>query len=352
MTAPLVILYGEQRAGLVNIIVMVPLLLLIGEITPKTIAVSNPVRISAGVVAGPLNIWVRLISPLRWALRLVSDRITTLIVGPERAPEHILQIDEFRSIVDEVASEGELHAAERMLIYQLLDAGATEIVEIMTPRTRVAFIDAELPVPAMVEHFRRIRHSRVPVYREHRDNLVGIMHLESILPLATGAADLDSIDANQLINPPIAVPPTKKVDEMFDFFRAHNARAAMVMNEFGGVEGIITLRDVLRFIFGPLSGEVAGEELYAVRDEDTYEVPGDMKLVDFNNLTNFGIQDPRMTTIGGVAFRHLDRLPEVGDEVAVEDYILTVLEVDEQRIVRLRAARDGNAGEPAATGDA
>jgi len=345
MTGLLVALYGEERAGVISVLVMVPLLLLVGEITPKTIAVSNPVGVSAGVVAAPLSIWVRLITPLRWLLRTVADRITTWIVGPERAPEHILHIDEFRDIVDEVADEGELHATERMLIHQLLDAGATEIVEIMTPRTRVEFIDADLPAADMVDRFRAIRHSRAPVYRGHRDNIVGFMRIEDVLPLVTGGAGVEGIQPEDLVSPPIVVPPTRKVDEMFDFFRVHNARAAVVLNEFGGVEGMVTLRDVLTFIFGHLSGEAAGGELYTDRDQDVWEVPGDMRLVDFNDLTNFGIEDPRMTTIGGVAFRHLDRVPEAGDEVNVEGYTLNVLEVDEQRITRLRVSRGNHDGE-------
>ncbi|MGD2083219.1 MAG: hemolysin family protein [Chromatiales bacterium] len=353
MTGILVTLYGEERAGVINVVVMVPLLLLLGEITPKTIAVANPVRISAGVVAAPLSLWVRLITPLRWAIRVISDRVTTWIVGPEKAAENILQIDEFRSIVDEVAHEGELHATERSLIYHLLDAGTTEVIEIMTPRPRIAFIDADLGVPEIVERFRRIRHSRVPLFRGHRDNLVGFLHIERVLPLVMEKADLASLRLEDIVSPPIVVPPTKKVNEMLDFFQSHKARAALVLNEYGGAEGIVSMRDVLTFLFGHLSGEVRGEALYEERDQDLYEVPGDMRLVDFNNLTNFGIEDPRMTTIGGVVFRHLDRLPEIGDRVTVEDVQMTVLEMDEQRIARLRVSRgtSGNGFEAADAGE-
>ncbi len=140
------------------------------------------------------------------------------------------------------------------------------------------------------------------------------------------------------MHPPVVVPLTKKVDEMFDFFQAHSARAAACLNEFGGMEGFITMRDVLRFIFGQVGGKAEGEELYRERDENTYEVPGDMKLNDFNNLTNFGIEDPRMTTVGGVAFRYLDRLPQVGDKVTVEGIAITVLEMDAHRIARVQVA--------------
>ena len=108
MTGILVALYGTERAAWISVLVMVPLLLLFGEVTPKTISVSNPVRVSTGIVATPMSFWVRLVSPLVWVIRSMADRITTLIVGEEKAAENILQLDEFRTLVEEVAREGEL----------------------------------------------------------------------------------------------------------------------------------------------------------------------------------------------------------------------------------------------------
>ncbi len=344
MTGILVILYGDERAGWINLIIMVPLLLLFGEVTPKTIAVSNPVRFSSGI-ARPMSLWVRLVSPLRWLIRGVADRVTTLVVGEDREAENILHVDEFRSLVEEVAKGGELNATERALIYNILEAGDTEIVEIMTPRTRTAFLNADMPLPEMIDHFREIRHPRVPVFRGHRDNLIGFLHAEDVLRLVLASEDLSALDVETIMRPAVVSPPTKKVDEMFDFFQQKNARAAVVLNEFGGVDGFITLRDVLNFIFGHTSDVVTGGEHYQEQDENVYEIPGDMKLTDFNNLTNFGIEDPRMTTIGGVAFRHLDRLPREGDLVNVEGIVITIIEMQEHRISKVRVARGQAADE-------
>ena len=207
------------------------------------------------------------------------------------------------------------------------------------PRTRTNFIEASLDVHQALDRFRRYRHPRVPVYRGSRDNLVGFLHAEDIVRIVFDDADLSATTLDDLLRPPVVVPLTKKVDEMFDFFQANQARAAAVLNEFGGVEGFVTMKDVLTFIFGQISGEIRGQEHYEERDEDVYEVPGEMKLTDFNNLTNFGIEDPRMTTIGGVAFRHLDRLPRVGDDVNVEGVRITVLAMEAHRIARVRVAR-------------
>jgi len=335
----LVSLYGEQRAGWLSIIFMVPLVLLFGEITPKTIAVSNPVRFSTAVVAAPMSVWVRLITPLRDVIRFVSDRLTTRIVGEEKAAESLLNIDEFLTLVEQVAEKGELDATERALINQLLESNETEIVEIMTPRTRTDFLNADLPAAEMIRRFRHLRHTRVPVFRGHRDNLVGFIHAEHILQLLSDGADLSALETEAIMYPPVVVPLTKKVDEMFDFFRDNGVRAAACLNEFGGVEGFITIYDVLTFIFGDISGESRGRSLYQERDLNIYELPGEMKLTDVNNLTHFGLEDPRMTTIGGVAFRYLDRLPQIGDRVEVDDVALTVLEMEAHRISRVRIAK-------------
>ena len=333
-------LYGPEKAGWINVLIMFPLLLLFGEVTPKTIAVSNPIGVSTGLVAGPLAVWNRLITPLRRAVRVVAGRITTWIVGGEQAPENLLRVDEFRAVLEDVAEEGVLDATERVLIDNLLEAGETEIVEIMTPRTRIKFLDIETPVPEMFEQFKGFEHPRVPICRGRTDNFVGFLHAEDVLKLTMDDAPLKKLTSEDIMHPPVVVPPTKNVDEMFDFFVANNARAAIVLNEFGGVEGLITMRDIIKFIFGEISESVSSQAYYKEDDENVYEVPGDMKLTDFNDLTNFGIEDPRMTTIGGVVFRHLDRLPRTGDTVMIDGYSATVLEMNGHRVASVRIAKN------------
>ena len=209
---------------------------------------------SSSIVAAPLNLWVRLVTPIVWAIRGVSEWITTFIVGEEKAAENILQVDEFRTLVEASADEGELNATERALIYNLLEADDTEIVEIMTPRTRTRFLNADMPVDQMVDLFKTYEHPRVPVFRGDRDNLVGFVHAEDVVRIVLDKVDLSTLTPRDLMHPPVVVPPTKKVDEMFDFFQNNRARAAVVLNEFGGVDGFITMKDVLTFIFGEIAG--------------------------------------------------------------------------------------------------
>ena len=349
MAGILLTLYGPEQAGWINIIIMFPLILLFGEVTPKTISASNPIRISTGIVASPLALWSRIITPLRRTVRVAAGSITTWIVGGEQAPENILRVDEFRAVLEDVAEEGVLDATERVLIDNLLEAGETEIVEIMTPRTRIKFLEIETPrCPRCSNSSRHSSIPRVPICRDRADNFVGFLHAEDVLKWTMDGVDLKTLRVEDIMHDPVVVPPTKNVDEMFDFFQANNARAAIVLNEFGGVDGLITMRDIIKFIFGEISESVPSQAYYQEDDENVYEVPGDMKLTDFNDLTNFGIEDPRMTTIGGVVFRHLDRLPHTNDTVVVDGHAATVLEMTGHRVARVRIAKNVDPTETAA----
>ena len=332
-------LYGAERAGLINLIVMFPLLLLLGEITPKTIAVSSPVKFSTRIVAAPLTLWIKVVTPLRNVVRIVADFVTTAIVGQEVSKTNLLSADEFRTVISSVKEGSVIGATERTLIDNLLTCSETEVVEIMTQRTRVDFINAARPMPEIIERFLSIGHTRVPIWRKHRDNIIGVLHVDDVAELVQSGADFSKVKIDDIVRPPVVVPLTKRVDEVFEFIRSKNVSSALVLNEYGGVEGLITARDVLDYVFGELTGSVIDTDDYRVAGHNTYEVPGDMKLGDFDNLTNFGISDPRMTTIGGVAFRYFDDVPEVGDNVVVDGVTITVLEVDCHRIAKLRAVR-------------
>lgn len=335
MTGILLLLFGPQDVGWINILVMVPLLLLIGEVTPKTIAVSFPMEFSTRITARILPRWMVLITPLREAVRVVADQITTLVVGDAVDRENILQPDELRILLEEGQESGIIDATERVLIDNLLEASETDISRIMTPGPRIQFIDADLPVPEIIEQFRSYRHPRVPVYQGHWDNVIGFIHSEDILKLIRGGSDLSHVTLERILKPAHFVPPTKKVDEMFDYFQSHNTRVAIILGEYGEVSGIVTMKNVLSFIFGEISGKMEGQEHYKQNDDNSYIVAGDMRLTDFYNLTNFDIEDPVMTTIGGVAFRLFDRLPEPGDKLTHEGYRFVVKERSGLRISQL-----------------
>ncbi|MES9837818.1 MAG: hemolysin family protein, partial [Candidatus Thiodiazotropha sp.] len=352
MAAILLLLYGNGDVGWFNILIMVPLLLLIGEVTPKTIAVSFPVKFATRLTARVLPRWIVFITPLREAVRSLSDRITTLIVGEAVSRENILHADELRTLLEAGEESGVIEATERVLIDNVLEASETEISRIMTPGPRIQFLDADLPVQELIEAFRNYRHPRIPVYQGHWDNVIGFIHSEDILRLVRGGGDLEQVTLEMILKPAHFVPPTKKVDEMFDYFQAHNTRIAIVLGEYGEVLGVVTMKDVLTFIFGEISGKMAGLEYYQEEDENSYIVPGDMRLTDFYNLSNFDIEDPVMATIGGVVFRLFDRLPKEGDNIRNEGYEFIVKELKGLRISKVLVRKiSASNDEPPEVGD-
>lgn len=346
MTGILITLFGVERAGWISVLVMVPLLLLFGEITPKTIAVTRPLQVSTAIVSAPLSMWMRVITPLRWLVRAVSDRVTTWIVGEARDVDHLLRMSEFRSLVADIEEQGLASATDRVLIYNLLEGGSTEIERIMTPRTHIHFVQSDLPLTEAAALLTRQRRLRMPVYETRIDDAVGFIHAEDVAA-AVRDEGRENLRCRDLLRPCLRVPQTKTVDEMLAFFQQHDERAAIVINEFGGLSGIVTLEDVLNFIFGEIAGDFIDPESFTKESEHAFQVSGDMKLADFEALTNFGIEDPRMTTIGGVALRHLGRLPEVGDTVTVDNIRLTVLDMADYRITRLKAEKTGELRTPA-----
>jgi Mg2+/Co2+ transporter CorB len=193
MTGILLIVFNSEDIGWINILVMVPLLLLIGEITPKTIAVSFPVKFSTRLTARFLPHWITLITPLREAVRLLADRITTLVVGEAVDRENLLKRDELRTLLEEGEETGIIEATERVLIDNLLEASETDISRAMTPSTRICFLDASLPVSELIQKFREYAHPRIPVYEGHWDNVIGFIHSEDIMRIITGGADLEQI---------------------------------------------------------------------------------------------------------------------------------------------------------------
>jgi CBS domain containing-hemolysin-like protein len=336
MTGILVELVGIEAAAFTAAFVMIPLILVFGEVTPKTLAVTRPTWVSTRIVARPMAVWVRLVAPLALVVRAIADRTTTLIVGPERAKQNILHIEELRNLIDEGVESGELSPTERSLVEGLIRAGSTEVREIMTPRTQVVFLDGALEGEEQREECLRLQRARVPVFQGNRDTVIGFLYAEDLLAHDTPSGS-DAASA-PVLHPPLAVSPTTQIDEMLEFFDRHDARAALVVNEFGATDGIVTLSDVTRYLFAGVFDTAAagGEEVEQI--DGAYHVMGTTSLPEVCRITGLDLTDPTMTTIAGAVLRRFGRVPSVGECCELDGFEVEVLEMDNLRIacVRLR----------------
>jgi CBS domain containing-hemolysin-like protein len=338
MTAILVEFLGVEAAAVTATFVMIPLILLFGEVTPKSLAVSNPVWASTRIVAKPLSLWVRVVAPLAYVIRHIAEWTTTLFIGPEREKENLLRVDELETLVEAAVEAGELTATERLLVHGLISAGMASVSEIMTPRRQLSVIDGAVDAYSQRETFRALRHARVPVFIGELDNIVGMLHAEDML----GEGDVDAAQAPPL-HPALIVPPTKEVDEMLAFFDQEEARAALVVNEFGGIDGIVTLSDVTHFLFAGVLDTQDPEASRIMAVDGGFEIDGSTPVPVVFRVIGIDIPEQVMTTMGGVVIRALGRIPAVGDSVELDGIHLEVIAMDKLRVARIRLETDKGA---------
>ncbi len=338
MAGILLALYGDANlATLANIVILFPLLVLLGEVTPKTIAISNPTALTTKITARPMTAWVKIVAPFRWLVRQVAERVTNLIVGKEISQDNFVLVDEFRSLLEDSTEDGILSYTERTLIENLIKANETCVREVMIPRPLVDFIDGDLPLKDIVEFVRLHRIERAPVYRGHRDHIIGFLRMEELLELLQSDKGIENSKLEDILHPAVIIPPTKRINEMFEFFQTNNVRSAAVMNEYGGVDGYITMQIVFKFIFADITGpEDLAESDFKRLEDGAYEVSGLLQLDRFQNLIDVDLGDRRMTTIGGFIFMFLDRLPNIDEKIIVEHLTFTALQIEGNIIQRLR----------------
>ncbi|MGF1474122.1 MAG: hemolysin family protein [Geminicoccaceae bacterium] len=335
--------FGDpQTAALINTIVMLSLLLIFCEITPKSLAVSRPAPLSTQVIEPVMSAWVRLVMPLRLAVRFVSDRVTTLIIGDQQRQQYLLSTDEFRTLLHDVEQEGLVNMAERRLIVNLIEAGSTEVAQIMVPRPQVAFIDADLPMSEIIERFRTLRHRRVPVFRDQRDNVLGVIKEQRLLDLLA-VKGADAITLDEVIEPATLIPTTQTISELCEYFKDGDHHAAIVVNEFGGVEGLVTMDDVFRFL---TEGEGIHFDQYArieEPEEGVYRCAGLTPIRALRRTTHLPLEeDAGVSTVGGLVMALMNRVPAAGDQVEDAGMVFRVLSMNNLLVDQVLVAPVGH----------
>jgi len=350
ISAAIVIQLLGAENKFINLFIMVPILLLVGEITPKTLAIRNHVAF-ASCQSVYISMFADLITPLRWAVRLVADWVTTLIVGKERSRANIVTEDMVRTLAREAVGDGVLNPVEAKYIDQIFDFGDKRVEDVMTPRSTVFFLPASMSLAEMLLELRRTRRTKVPVYQEHRNNILGILYARDLLGLGPEEiARLDE-DKQQLLRKPYFVPESKLAADLFHTFRKRRLSLAMVVDEYGGVTGLISMEDLLECIFGDIpsaSDAVAGSGYRKLTDGST-RIEGAMPIERFNREFRQRLPDDVAETVGGLVLDRFGELPSTGARILIGELEFTVGAVEENRIrtlsVRQMSEAAGAGGE-------
>ena len=301
---------------------------IIGELMPKSIALQQAER-TALLVARP-TLWVEhLLRPFIWALNGTGNFLLRLL-GFNRASgkEHLHSVEELKMLVDASEEGGVLEAQESDMIHAVFDFGAMTAHQMMVPRTEMITLEVDTPIGDVCDFAAQHQHSKYPVHENDLDHIVGILHVKDLVPAMRLPPDRQPA-LRQLMREPLAVPDTIGVNDLLARFRQRKQHIAILLDEYGGTAGIVTLQDIMDELVGEVSDVFGPDEPEVQKLPDgRVRLDGLMLLTDFNDLFALDLKDPNYETIAGYMLGKLDRIPKAGDEVDVP--------VNEREALRLR----------------
>jgi magnesium and cobalt exporter, CNNM family len=307
----------------------------VGELVPKGIALGNP-DATALAVSGPVRAFFFLFKPLIWILeRSTEFSLRALGLQPPGAEREVYSEAEIRMLLSRSAEEGELQKQEQEMLYKVFDFADKEVSAVMVPRPEVVALSVDLPPEDCLAAVIDSPYTRYPVYRDSPDDIIGILHVRDLFS-ALNDRGIANVRIEELLRPPLIVPETKDLAAMLAEFRRTNQHMAIVVDEYGEMEGIVTLEDLLEEIVGEIEDEFdLPDESVERIDDETILIDGTFPIDDFNE--QFGTELPveDYHSMGGFVFGLLGRAPELGDTVEYDGMHFQVVEVEGSRITRL-----------------
>ncbi len=308
--------------------------IIVGELAPKSIALQRT-EPTALVVARPLELFVLIFRPAIWALN-GAGLLATRAIGlrPSTGEELVHSVEELHMLVEQSGEAGVFDPETRRIIRRALEFGRLSVHTAMVPRTEVIAIAAEMPFDEVIRKVTESGHARFPVYEKSLDNIVGVLHATDVLRALHFRAGGDRL-ARHFARPALSAPDTVRLDDMLEMMRQHSTEVAVLIDEYGGTAGIVTMFDLMERIFGEVTSESERPDI-DIRPDATAVVNGLTLVSDFNDAFRLSLSDEDYDTIGGYVFGLLGRRPEIGDEVEIEGYRLRIEALDGLRVERLR----------------
>jgi putative hemolysin len=322
-------LFGK-RGELMTILILTPLLLIFSEICPKAYAANYPEKTSF-LVLHPVRLVMWVLRPVTWLLAGITRLLTRLLHGEVEKP--IISEDEIRSIIQFGEHAGVVAKDKRRMLHGIFDLAEIRVRDVMVPRTEVVGIEAGTSFAEVVNLAATAHHSRFPVYDGDLDQVVGVIHSKEILNYLDRPEEFSLVD---LARPPYFVPEAKPIEALLQAFRRKHLHLAVVVDEYGGVEGICTLEDIVEEIVGEIQDEYDEEEiLVQPLGPNSYLVDGSTTLRYINRRYGLNLSEEHVNTLAGFMLHKLGSIPEEGDVCEADGARFTVLRVEDRRIEKI-----------------
>jgi Mg2+/Co2+ transporter CorB len=331
---------GGEGAILAGTVILTIVMLIFGEVAPKTIAALNPARIAlpAALIYYPL---LMITYPIVWVLNLLANGVLRLFgVRADQIASHSLSAEELRTVVAEASAM--VPRRHREMLLSILDLDAVTVDDIMVPRQEIVGLDLDRTWEENLVVIQTSRHDRLPVYRGDVDNIVGVARIREMLPeLVRG--ELTQSALLERIREPYFVPEGTPLNKQLLNFQQHRRRSAFVVDEYGDVQGLITTQDIVNELVGELDQDASAVDLGVTKESDrSYVVDASANVRQLNRVMNWNLPTDGPKTLNGLIVEQLETIPESGTGVTVANYPIEILDSDEHGIKRVRVYAPGS----------
>jgi len=334
-------LFGDGDGLIIVTVVMTLLVVVFTEVLPKTYAIQNAERVSLAL-SPALALLVKLLYPItrsiqifiHWVFRIFGISIT-------QSNTLISATDVIRGTIELHHREGQMIKQERDMLGSILDLNDIEVKDVMIHRTRCEMLDISLPVEAFIQQAVSLMHSRIPVWKNNPDNIIGVLHVKTLVgALNESSGMIDSARILTLCSRPWFIPETISLRDQLLAFRKRRQHLAFVVDEYGTWLGIVTLEDIIEEIVGDIDDEhdEAATGIHKVND-NAYIVGGGVTVRDLNRQLDWNLPDEEASTVGGLLIHNAESIPSVGEHFRVDGYRFTVLGRAATKVTRLRIER-------------
>jgi CBS domain containing-hemolysin-like protein len=307
--------------------------IVLGELAPKSLAIRKPV-VTTLWVSRPLALFHTLFKPAIWLLNGVANKILKYVlrIDPVGEGELAHSEEELRLILDQSEKSDEVSSLGRDILVNALDLRRRVVRDIMTPRGEVVYLNTEESFEENVKRALESRHTRFPLCREHLDNAIGLIHIKELVPMMRDPQP----DLMRIRRELVLVPEMMSLEKLLSLFLSKHAHLAIVVDEFGGAVGMVTLENVLEELVGDIQDEFDAEkEEFRAINENEFVVDGALGLYELQDLAGLTLESADVSTIGGYVTHLLGHLPKQGEQVQIENYLVTISQTDGRRIRQL-----------------
>jgi Mg2+/Co2+ transporter CorB len=321
---------------LIGFLVFSSLHIVVGEQVPKTLAIREPEPVSQWI-AYPLHVCFVVLYPLNWLLNMSSRSILEMLGIRESSQHEILTDVEIEGLVEESAEHGKMAVGQAEYIQNVFRFGELQVSDVMVHRTEMVTVNADDPPDEIVNAVLNAAYTRIPLWRESPENIVGILHAKDLLrAIQAAGGDLSKIEIATIARPPWFVPDIRPLSEQLKAFRRRKTHFALVVDEYGEVMGLVTLEDILEEIVGDISDEhdiaVTGAK---PQPDGSVIVDGAVPIRDLNRLMDWSLPDEEATTIAGLVIHEARAIPEAGQSFTFHGFRFRVVQKERNRITAL-----------------